>query len=125
MNIADANRTVLVTGGAGFIGNWMIVALLQRGYSVRTTVRNLNREAGGRAAIAKQADAGERLSFFAADLLDDAGWDKAVEGCEFIMHVASPMPAGEFKGTDVIRPAREGTLRVLKAGLRTAVRRGV
>jgi dihydroflavonol-4-reductase len=125
MSIEGANRTVLVTGGSGFIGNWMIAALLQRGYSVRTTVRNLSREASVRAAIAKQTHAGERLSFFAADLLGDAGWDAAVEGCDFIMHVASPMPVGEFKGTDVIRPAREGTLRVLKAGIRAGVRRVV
>jgi len=124
MNVAANDKTVLVTGGSGFIGSWMIIGLLQRGYSVRTTVRNLNREACVRAAISKQV-ASDRLSFFAADLLQDAGWDAAVEGCDFIIHVASPMPVGEFKGTNIIQPAREGTLRVLKAGFRAHVSRVV
>jgi dihydroflavonol-4-reductase len=118
-------KTVLVTGGSGFIGSWMIVALLQRGYTVRATVRNLNREAAVRTEIAKLIEPRERLSFFAADLLHDSGWGTALEGCDFVMHVASPMPAGEFKRIDIIRPAREGTLRVLKMALRANVSRVV
>lgn len=123
MNDSGANKTVLVTGGSGFIGSWMLIALLQRGYTVRTTVRRLSREKSVRVAVAKQVDAADRLSFFEADLLDDAGWDAAVDGAQFIAHVASPMPVGEYKKTDVIRPAREGTRRLLEAGMQAGVRR--
>lgn len=118
-------EVVLVTGGSGYVGGWAIVALLQQGYRVRTTVRALSREGEVRAAIARQVDPADRLSFFAADLLKDEGWAQAADGARYILHVASPMGAGEFKGQDLIRPAREGTLRVLKAGAKAGVTRVV
>ena len=123
-SISDARngQTVLVTGGSGYIGTWAIVALLQQGYKVRTTVRSLEREAAVRAVIAQKVDPGDRLSFFAANLLSDEGWESAAECSQFILHIASPLPAGEYKGQDVIRPAREGTLRVLKAGAKAGVK---
>ena len=58
-----AGETVLVTGGSGYIGSWCVVALLQKGYVVRTTVRDLRREAEVRAAVGKEIDPGSRLSF--------------------------------------------------------------
>ena len=86
--------TVLVTGGSGFIGAHCIIQLLAAGHTVRTTVRNLKREGEVRAMLkAGGTDAGDRLSFFAADLENDAGWKDAVAGSEFVLHVASPFPA--------------------------------
>ena len=118
-------HTVLVTGGSGYLGGWMIVALLQRGYRVRTTLRSLGREAEVRAAVTREVDPQDRLSFFAADLLGDQGWQEAVEGCHAVLHVASPMGQGMPKGTDLVTPAREGTLRLLKAAAHAGVRRVV
>jgi dihydroflavonol-4-reductase len=118
-------QTVLVTGGSGFLGSWMTVELLRRGYTVRSTIRTLAREPEVRATISTQVDASDRLSYFAADLLGDAGWDHAVDGSDFVMHVASPMPVGEYKGQDLIRPAREGTRRVLEAANKAGVKRVV
>jgi dihydroflavonol-4-reductase len=118
-------QTVLVTGGSGFVGGWAVVELLRKGYRVRTTVRSLAREPDVRAAIETQTDPGDRLSFAQADLLDDNGWDEATVGADFVLHVASPMPVGEFRGQDVITPAREGTLRVLRAARGAAVKRVV
>jgi dihydroflavonol-4-reductase len=118
-------EVVLVTGGTGYVGGWTLVALLKQGYRVRTTVRALRREGEVRAAIARQVDPEDRLSFFAADLLKDEGWEQAADGADFILHVASPMGVGEFKDQDLIRPAREGTLRVLKAGAKAGVKRVV
>jgi len=109
---------VLVTGGSGFLGGWCVVELLRRGYRVRTTVRDLAREAEVRGRVATQVDADDRLSFFAADLGDDEGWAQAVAGCDYVLHVASPFPAAQPKDPDeLIVPAREGTLRVLRAAL--------
>ncbi len=119
--------TVLVTGGSGFIGSHAIIKLLGAGHTVRTTVRNLSRESEVRAMLkVGGVDAGERLTFFAADLEKDAGWAEAVRGCEFVLHVASPLPASVPKNEDeLIVPAREGTLRVLRAARDAGVKRVV
>jgi nucleoside-diphosphate-sugar epimerase len=119
-------KTVLVSGGSGFLGGWCLVELLRRGYRVRTTVRDLAKEPRVRARVASQVDAGERLSFFAADLDSDDGWAQAVDGCDYVLHVASPFPATQPEDPDeLIVPAREGTLRVLRAGLDAGVDRVV
>lgn len=121
----DERRTVLVTGGSGYVGSWAIVELLRRGYRVRTTVRSLAREQEVRTVIAGQVDAADRLSVFAANLLQDDGWAGAIEGSDYVLHVASPMPIGEYRGQDVIRPAREGVRRVLQASIEAGVKRVV
>ena len=118
--------TVLVTGGSGYLGGWCVVELLRRGYRVRTTVRDLSREAEVRARIAPEVDVGDKLSVLAADLSSDDGWEQAVNGCDYVMHVASPFPPVQPKDPDeLIVPAREGTLRVLRAALGAGVERVV
>jgi nucleoside-diphosphate-sugar epimerase len=120
-------RTVLVTGGSGFIGTHCILQLLATGHQVRTTVRSLKREDDVRAMLkAGGAEPGKRLTFFAADLENDAGWSQAVAGCEYVLHVASPLPQTVPKNEDeLIVPAREGTLRVLRASRDARVKRVV
>jgi dihydroflavonol-4-reductase len=116
---------VLVTGGSGFVGSHVILQLLAAGHEVRTTVRNLSREAEVRATLAAAgADAGNRLSFFAADLEKDLGWAEAAAGCDYVHHVASPFPPAQPKDEqELIRPAREGTVRVLRAARDAGVKR--
>jgi dihydroflavonol-4-reductase len=117
-------KQVLVTGGTGFLGSWCAIDLLRRGHLVRVTVRDLSREAKLRAAIAGQVDAGDRLSVVSADLHGDDGWEQAVEGCDHVMHVASPFPPAQPKDPDeLIVPAREGTVRVLRASLDAGIER--
>jgi dihydroflavonol-4-reductase len=101
-----------------------VVELLRRGYTVKTTVRSIAREAQVRAAIASMVDSDDRLAVLAADLIRDDGWPEAVEGCDYVLHVASPFPPKQPKDPDeLIQPAREGTLRVLRAGLDAGVKR--
>ena len=118
---------VLVTGGSGFVGTHVILKLLEAGHEVRTTVRDLSREPEVRATLgAAGADPGDRLTFFSADLEKDGGWAEAVAGCEYVHHVASPFPQAQPKDeNELIRPAREGTLRVLGAACDSGVKRVV
>ncbi|ULN43995.1 aldehyde reductase [Mycolicibacterium crocinum] len=117
---------VLVTGGSGFIAGHLILRLLADGYRVRTTVRNINRENDIRATLGRAGAEVDRLEIVAADLTSDDGWGEAVRGCEFVQHVASPFPARQPDNEDeIIIPAREGTLRVLRAASAHRVRRVV
>ena len=95
---------VLVTGASGFIGLHCIDQLLKAGHQVRGTLRTMSREAEVREALGEPGDA---LEFAYADLTKDEGWDEAVAGCEYVLHVASPFPPTEPKHEDeliFIRP---------------------
>lgn len=121
------NEQVLVTGGSGFIASHCILQLLNQGYRVRTTLRSLRREAEVRAMLRQGGvEAGERLSFVAADLSADAGWAEAVAGCTYVLHGASPTPSGsQTREEDWVQPAVDGVLRVLRAARAAGVQRVV
>src|SRR3984893_17440458 len=92
---------VLVTVGSCFIATHCMLQLLAASHQVRTTVRSLKREDDVRAMLkAGGAEPGKRLTFFAADLENDAGWSQAVAGCEYVLHVASPLPQTVPKNED-------------------------
>jgi dihydroflavonol-4-reductase len=118
---------VLVTGGSGFVATHCIAQLIQAGYRVRTTVRNPAREADVLALLkVAGCEPGAQLEFLAADLTSDAGWREAVVGAEYVLHVASPFPTGVPKHEDeLIIPARDGALRVLRAAKAAGVKRVV
>lgn len=119
-------ETVLVTGGTGFIASWCIAGLLQRGYLVRTTIRSAAKAPAVRAAVALVTDPGDRLTTCIADLTSDEGWDAAMTGCSYVLHVASPLGTDSPKDpNELIVPARDGTLRVLRSAVRAGVRRVV
>ncbi|MFN8920654.1 MAG: SDR family oxidoreductase [Hyphomonadaceae bacterium] len=117
---------VLVTGGSGYIGGYVIAQLLDAGYHVRTTIRNLGREPEVREALKKITPNLDNLTFFAADLTRDDGWAEAVEGVDYVQHVASPFPAVMPKDeNELIGPAREGALRALRFARDAGVKRVV
>jgi nucleoside-diphosphate-sugar epimerase len=128
-SIVPAATTVLVTGATGFIAQHCVLQLLDAGYRVRGTARSASRAAQIAEALRPHlADPGslERLTVVAADLTADGGWAEAVEGCRFVLHVASPIPAAPPKDEqELIGPARDGALRVLKAAKRAGVERVV
>ena len=118
---------VLVTGGSGFVGSHCIAQLLAAGHEVRTTVRTLARATDVRAVVKEGGvDDADRLAFTAAELTGDDGWAQAAAGCDFVLHVASPFPARPPRHEDeLITPAREGTVRVLRAARDAGVKRVV
>lgn len=122
-----SSELVLVTGGSEFVGAHCIVRLLNEGYRVRTTVRSLEREADVRAMVEEGGgEPSEALSFAAADLLTDEGWPEAVAECDYVLHIASPFPPNAPEDEDeLITPAREGALRVLRAAQEAGVKRVV
>lgn len=118
--------TVLVTGGSGFVAGYCIIELLKHGHTVRTTIRNASREQSVRTALNTTGANLERLSFVIADLEQDAGWNEAVSECEYVLHVASPFPAGLVADeNELLRPAVDGSLRVLRASRDAGVKRVV
>ena len=117
---------VLVTGGSGFLAGYCIAELLNNGRSVRTTVRSVPKSEAVRASIGDIAAKASEIEFVAADLNSDAGWDQATLGAQYVLHVASPVPVTDPKDDDeLVRPARDGTLRVLKAARDAKIKRVV
>jgi len=122
---------VLVTGATGFIAQHCMLQLLEAGYEVRGSARSAGRTSEVVAILSPHLSPEARrrlgaLDVVAADLTGDAGWATAVEGCRFVMHVASPLPRGVVKDeNELIGPARDGTLRVLRAAHAAAVERVV
>jgi nucleoside-diphosphate-sugar epimerase len=117
--MAPSDELVLVTGGSGFQGSHCVLAALQHGYRVRTTVRSLGKADDVRQMLKVGGATQEQIDdveFAAADLTKNVGWKEACEGCTYVLHVASPFPAAPPKHEDdLIVPAREGTLRALRA----------
>lgn len=142
--MTDPDR-ILITGGTGFVAGHCIAQALAAGWQVRTTVRDLARESAVRAAVGQLTSAGHthgngtaperpfrdaldtgRLEVVAADLISDEGWAAAARECEYVLHVASPFPAVAVKDdAELIRPARDGALRVLQAAADAGVKRVV
>ena len=120
------DKKVLLTGISGYIGNHCAVELLKNGYSVRGSVRSLSKSEKVIEAIKKEVDPKDNLEFCELDLLSDDGWDNAVKGCEFVMHVASPFINIEPKDeNEYIRPAVDGTIRALNAAKKAGIKRVV
>jgi len=118
------SKKVLVTGISGYVGLHCAVELLRNGYSVKGSIRNMSKEAKVRKDISKVIEPKDNLEFCQLDLLKDDGWDKAMEDCDYVLHIASPYVATEPKDENVlIKPAIEGTLRALKAAKQASVKR--
>ena len=116
---------VLVTGASGFIAEHCIIELLKNGYSVKGSLRTMNREQEVRDAVKTETD-DTKLEFCKLDLLEDDGWEDAMWDCDYLMHVASPFVIEDPKDeNELIKPAKEGTLRALNAAKKAGIKRVV
>jgi len=118
-------QLVVVTGGSGFIAIHIILQLLQQGYAVKTTIRSQAKEAVVKEMLTNGGITDfTDLSFSQADLTSDANWEETMTGATYVIHVASPTPKLNFKDeSEMIRPAVDGVLRVLKAARDNGVKR--
>jgi dihydroflavonol-4-reductase len=120
------DATVLVTGGTGFLAGHCISQLARAGYQVRFTVRSAARARDAQRSVAAAGAPTDSLTYAVADLTSDANWDAAVGGCEYVLHVASPFARGVPRNpNEIITPARDGALRVLRAARDAGVKRVV
>ena len=116
---------VLVTGASGFIAEHCIIELLKNGYSVKGSLRSMNREQEVRDAVKTETD-DTKLEFCKLDLLEDDGCEDAMWDCDYLMHVASPFVIEDPKDeNELIKPAKEGTLRALNAAKKAGIKRVV
>lgn len=121
-----SSSPILVTGASGFVAIHTIIQLLEQGYRVRGTVRSLSKEAEVREAVSKYVQANDRLEILSADLEQEAGWNEALKDVDYVLHIASPFPLFEPDNEDeLILPAVQGTLRVLRAAHKAKVKRVV
>lgn len=119
-------KKVLVTGISGFVGQHCAAELLKKGYAVRGSLRSLSKTDEVLNGIKKEIDPNGNLEFCELDLMNDAGWDKAMEGCDYVLHVASPFVVKVPKDeNELIKPAVDGTLRALKSAKKAGVKRVV
>jgi dihydroflavonol-4-reductase len=117
-------KKVLVTGISGFVGQHCAAELLKKGYSVRGSVRSISKTDEIINGIKKEVDPKGNLEFCELDLMKDEGWDNAMEGCDFVLHIASPFVVKVPKDeNELIKPAVEGTLRALKAAKKAGIKR--
>ena len=121
-------KKVLITGASGYIGKHITLQLLNQGYEVRASVRNLSKSAEVISAVepglVDKSKLDKQLTFVELDLEKDAGWDVALTGIDVLMHTASPFPIASPKDeNELIRPAVDGTLRALRAAKSAGVKR--
>lgn len=121
------NETVLVTGGTGFLAGHCVLRLARDGYRVRFTVRSVDAAVAAQRSLAAAGAPTESMTFAVADLTADANWAEAVEGCDYVLHVASPSPSprGPGRSPELMTAPRDGALRVLRAARDAGVRRTV
>lgn len=117
MTSIDPHAPVLVTGGSGYVASWIVRYLLEDGRTVRATVRDPEKPSGLEHLHALAAEHPGRLTLHRADLLDEGSYAEAMDGCELVIHTASPFLIGKIRDANeqLVRPALEGTRNVLNS----------
>lgn len=128
MRTIDKTKPVAVTGVTGYLASWVVKHLLEEGYTVRGTVRNKNNKNKINHLLSLAKGSKGKLELFEADLLKEHSFDEIFEGCELLIHTASPFILYDVKDAqkELINPALKGTQNVLNSvKLTTSIKRVV
>lgn len=115
MKVIDRTKPILVTGGTGYLASWIVKQLLELELNVRTTVRSLANKDKVAHLTAQAVKSKGTLQVYEADLLKAGSFNQAMEGCELVIHTASPFKISGIKNPqkELVEPALEGTRNVL------------
>jgi dihydroflavonol-4-reductase len=117
-------KKIFISGGSGYLALHCIKLALEKGYRVKTSVRNESKKVEVLNAIKDYLKKPEDLEFCILDLLNDQGWNESMIGCDFLLHTASPFPFKQPKNEqDLIKPAVQGTIRALNAAKTADIKR--
>ena len=117
---------VFVSGGSGYIALHCIARLISKGFKVKTSLRSMDRQSEIVQSVSKVVDCSDKIEFCELDLTKDKGWDDAIKGCEYVLHIASPLMLGFPKNPDdIILPAVNGLKRCIKSAVKNRVKRFV
>lgn len=115
---------VLLTGISGFLGLHTALQLLTQGYRVRGSVRHPDKAVSVQTALRAAGGDISQLDIVRLDLVSDDGWDAAMAGCRYLIHMASPLMARSPRDSQLLlRPALEGTERAIRSALSAGVER--
>ena len=116
---------VFVSGGSGYIALHTIILLLQKNYFVVTSVKDKDKIALVKKCLKQNNIDISRIEFHILDLISDQGWDDALEGCEYVLHMASPVIPGNVEMDLLVKPAVEGMTRCLNAAIKNKAKKFV
>ncbi|MEK9657268.1 MAG: NAD-dependent epimerase/dehydratase family protein [bacterium] len=117
-------KRIFITGISGYIGSHCAAQLLQKDYWVKGSLRDMAYAPQIQNALNKVVNKDCNIDFYPLDLLRDDGWEEALEGCDTVLHVASPFEISEPKNPDdMIKPALDGTKRVLSISKKMGIKK--
>ncbi len=117
---------IFVSGGSGYIALHCISKLISKGFYVKTSLRSMDRQSEVISSLSKVIDCTNKLEFCELDLMKDEGWNEAIKGCDYVLHIASPLMLGFPKNPDeIIKPAVNGLKRAIQSAVKNKVKRFV
>ena len=116
---------VFVSGGSGYIALHCIKQLLEQGYLIKTSLRSLSKADSLLKSLSKHVNCDGKIEFCELNLLNDKGWNESIKGCDYVLHVASPVIPGRVDVDELVKPALGGLQRCLKAAVKNKVKRFV
>lgn len=116
---------VFISGGSGYIALHTIILLLQKNYFVIASVKDKDKIEVIKKCLKENNIDISKIEFYVLDLLYDQGWDDALKGCEFVLHMASPVIPGNVDMDLLVKPAVEGMTRCLNAAIKNKAKKFV
>ncbi|XP_039022823.1 putative anthocyanidin reductase isoform X1 [Hibiscus syriacus] len=118
------SKVCCVTGGSGYLGSWLVKKLLEKGYTVHATLRNLD-DKSKVGFLNSLPGAATKLVLFQADIYNPDEFKHAIQGCEFVFHVATPMQTTDTQSSqEIIEAAISGVRSIAESCLQSpAVKR--